>query len=221
MSFSKEWDIRYKNNTHMSIWPWIDLISNFMKFYNHKKSKVNVLELGCGAGANIPFFLSLKTEYFGIDGSQIIIKNLKKKFPDIKNNLVVEDFCKKIPFERKFDFIIDRAAITHNPTNEIKNIIDLVHQKLSKNGIFIGIDWFSTKHSEYKNGDKTNDFFTKNNFKTGQFKKVGNVHFSNKKHLLDMFEGFKIEILEEKIVKRKIPNDNKIIAAWNIVAKKK
>ena len=221
MSFSKEWNIRYKNNTHMSVWPWVDLISNFMKYYHPKKSKVNILELGCGAGANIPFFLSTKAEYFGIDGSQIIIKNLKKRFPDIKNNLVVGDFAKEIPFEKKFDFIIDRAAITHNPTNEIKNIIDLVHQKLSKNGIFIGIDWFSTKHSEYKNGNKTSDLLTKNNFKTGQFKKVGNVHFSNKKHLVKIFEKFKIETLEEKIIKKKIPNDNKIIAAWNIVAKKK
>jgi SAM-dependent methyltransferase len=221
MTFSTEWNIRYKKNTHMSIWPWVELISHFMKFYDPKKSKVNILELGCGAGANIPFFLSLKTEYFGIDGSKIIIKNLMKRFPNIKNNLVAIDFTKEIPFERKFDFIIDRSAITHNPTNEIKNIMDLVHQKLSKNGIYIGIDWFSTKNSEYKNGVKTTDPFTKNNFKTGPFKKVGNVHFSNKKHLLNIFEKFKIEVLEEKTTKRKIPNDNKIAATWNIIAKKK
>ena len=41
--------------------------------------------------------------------------------------------------------------------------------------MYIGIDWFSTKHSEYKNGVKTNDPFTKNNFKTGQFKKANST----------------------------------------------
>ena len=61
---------------------------------------------------------------------------------------------------------------------------------------------------------------TKNNFKTGQFKKVGNVHFSNKNHLLNLFKNFKIEILDEKIVKRKIPNNKEIFAVWNIVVKK-
>ena len=27
MSFSNEWDERYQNNSHMSIWPWSDLVS--------------------------------------------------------------------------------------------------------------------------------------------------------------------------------------------------
>ena len=79
MTFSTEWNTRYQNNVHMSIWPWSDLVSSVMQFYKPTKTKIRVLELGCGAGANIPFFLSLNTEYFGIDGSETIIKNLKKR----------------------------------------------------------------------------------------------------------------------------------------------
>ena len=123
--------------------------------------------------------------------------------------------------KKKFDLIVDRSSLTHNPTNNIKNCLQLIHKKLKTNGKFIGIDWFSTNHFEYKNGNKTDDPFTKNNFKTGQFKKIGNVHFSNKKHLLNLFENFKIEILDEKIIKRKIPNQKENIASWNIVARKK
>ena len=66
MTFSKDWDLRYSNNLHMSIWPWSDLVSSFMKLYDHKKSKINVLEIGCGAGANIPFFMNLNVNYFGM-----------------------------------------------------------------------------------------------------------------------------------------------------------
>ena len=53
MSFSNEWENRYKAKTHLSIWPWSDLVSLVMR---HKPIKENfkVLELGCGAGANIP-----------------------------------------------------------------------------------------------------------------------------------------------------------------------
>ena len=170
---------------------------------------------------SLPFFLSFNAEYFGIDGSAIIISKLKKQYPKLKHNLFAGDFTHEIPYTGKFDLIVDRSALTHNSTNDIKNCLQLIYKKLKTNGKFIGIDWFSTNHFEYKNGNKTDDPFTKNNFKTGQFKKIGNVHFSNKKHLLNLFENFKIEILDEKIIKRKIPNQKENIASWNIVARKK
>jgi hypothetical protein len=47
------------------------------------------------------------------------------------------------------------------------------------------------------------------------------VHFSNKRHLLDFFENFKIEILDEKIIYSKIPSQKKNFASWHIVARKK
>jgi SAM-dependent methyltransferase len=163
----------------------------------------------------------LNAEYFGIDGGTIIINKLKKQYPKLKHNLFSGDFTHEIPYTKKFDLIVDRSSLTHNSTNDIKNCLQLIYKKLKTNGKFIGIDWFSTNHFEYKNGNKTDDPFTKKNFKTGQFKKIGNVHFSNKKHLLNLFENFKIEILDEKIIKRKIPNQKENIASWNIVARKK
>ena len=39
MTFSNEWDQRYQENTHMSIWPWSDLVS-FVKRYS-KSIKVS------------------------------------------------------------------------------------------------------------------------------------------------------------------------------------
>ena len=220
MTFSDEWNLVYKKNLQINNWPFSELISYTKRFYKLKKSKFSVLELGCGSGPNIPFFLSLNAEYFGIDGSRIIINKLKKKYPKLKNNLFSGDFTREIPFTKKFDLIVDRSSLTHNSIMDIKNCLQLIHKKLKTNGKFIGIDWFSTNHFEYRKGNKTSDPFTKNNFKTGQFKKVGNVHFSNKKHLLNLFENFKIEILDEKIVKRKIPNNKENFAVWNIVVKK-
>ena len=225
MTFSKDWDLRYSNNLHMSTWPWSDLVSSFMKLYDHKKSKINVLEIGCGAGANIPFFLSLNVNYFGIDGSATIIKKLKKKFPQISKNLVNGDFTQNLPFNKKFDFIIDRSSITHNTTNDIINCLSFVNNKLKKNAKFIGIDWFSTKHFEYKNGKKTNDIFTKTNYTNGEFGgkigSAGNVHFSNKHHIQNLFKNFKILNLQEKLIQTQIPNSPKLFASWNIIAEKK
>ena len=78
MTFSKEWSLIYKKNLQINNWPFSELISYTIRFSKLNKTKFRVLELGCGSGPNIPFFLSLNAEYFGIDGSTIIINKLKK-----------------------------------------------------------------------------------------------------------------------------------------------
>ena len=54
MGFSAEWEKQYQKNQQMSIWPWSDLISYVMR-YTKINASYKVLEIGCGAGANIPF----------------------------------------------------------------------------------------------------------------------------------------------------------------------
>jgi len=220
MNFSKEWNHAYETNTNLSIWPWTDLISYIKRFVKLNKNS-KVLELGCGAGANIPFFLSLGIQYYAIDGSEITIKRLKEKFPELKDRLVVEDFTEKIPFLEHFDLIIDRSSLTHNSTKEISNCITLIEDNLTDSGMFIGIDWFSTKHSDYQYGEKLEDDFTRFNFKLGQFKNIGIVHFSNKIHLQNLFKEFKFKILEHKIIKQEIPSENQTFASWNFIVQKK
>ena len=75
-------------------------------------------------------------------------------------------------------------------------------------------------HSDYKHGIQDQDSFTRTNYKNGQFVHVGRVHFSDKKHLLDLFKKFKILVLEHNITKTEVPKKNSVIAGWNIVAQK-
>ena len=218
MTFSSEWDSRFKQNKNISIWPWSDLVSYVKRYSNFSKKNPMILELGCGPGANIPFFLSITKNYYAIEGSSTIVKKVVKKIPKLKNNLVVGDFTLEIPFQKKFDIIFDRAAITHNDTKSISNCLENIHNKLNKNGLFIGIDWFSTQHSDFSDGSYV-DSFTKNCFKKGQFASVGNVHFANKSHLLKLFKKFEFLVLEHKIITKEIPKKNKF-ASWNFVARK-
>ena len=44
---------KYKEKLQMSIWPWSDLVTAVMRL--RLPASTRVLELGCGAGANIPF----------------------------------------------------------------------------------------------------------------------------------------------------------------------
>jgi len=132
MSFSVEWDKRYHCNTHMSVWPWTDLVSKVMRYARPTSPDFRVLELGCGAGANVPFFSNLNVNYYGIEGSSFIVEKLHKLFPELSDKIVVGDFTREIPFDIDFDLIVDRAGLTCNSTASIQSSLNLIHNKLRR-----------------------------------------------------------------------------------------
>lgn len=224
MGFSHEWEEKYSNNQQMSIWPWSDLVSYIYRYTDvAKRPHAKVLELGCGAGANIRLFQELGADYYAIDGSSTIIALLKEKFPMYAENLTVGDFTKEIPFDETFDVIVDRASVTHNTTRDIEKTICMIEGCLSRfGGRFIGIDWFSKNHDDFILGeDVIDDAYTKYMGEVkGQFDGVGNVHFSDDAHLRDLFANFDIKVMEEKVVNTLLPVKHRF-ASWNFVAIKK
>jgi SAM-dependent methyltransferase len=219
--FSNEWDDRFKQGKSISTWPWSDLIALVKRHTNLKKGN-RVLELGCGTGANIPFFLLMGVDFFGLEGSQTAVKYIHQYFPEVKDRVIVGDFTDSLEFCGRFDLIIDRSAITHNDTKAIKKCLKMIHKKLKPKGVYIGIDWFSNLHSECINGKPTTDSRTLT-FDKGHFAGCGKVHFSDRPHLKEIFEdaGFNIIRLDHKTVRSESAEAIGISATWHIVAEKK
>ena len=220
--FSAEWDKCYLDNTQLSIWPWTDLVSLVHRNCKHLIASGNssMMEFGCGAGANIPLFLQLGMKYFAVEGSPSIVKRLHLRFPELVNQIVAGDFTLEVPFTSNFDLVVDRAAITHNSTDAIKRTLKNIYCLLNSGGIFIGVDWFSTRHSDYLGGEQANDEYTRTNYCEGQFIGVGNVHFSNEAHLRELFADFEILVLDEKIITEHQSGSEHIFSSWNIVVRK-
>jgi hypothetical protein len=220
MSFSTEWDVRYSENTHLSTWPWSDLVSYFHRYAKPFSFETKILEIGFGAGANVPFFRTLGVDYSGIEGSQTIYSKVFESFPGLSDKLYLGDFL-SYEFPEVYDVIIDRASMTHNSTLAINNGLKHLSKYLAVGGKYIGIDWFSTCHSDYLLGEVI-DEFTKFNIPEGQFIGVGNVHFSTKEHILQLFSdaGFRVTRLEHKQSISEIPNIGHLFASWNLVAEK-
>jgi SAM-dependent methyltransferase len=218
--FSEQWEERYKANEHLSIWPWSDLISLVMGHARPCGKDFRILELGCGAGANIPFFLQLGADYYAVEGSRTIVHKLLEKYDNLQGKIMVGDFTENIEFPGEFDLIVDRAAVTSNAAESIKKCLGLVHSKLKDNGKFIGVTWYSTLHTEYGNGLPEEDGFTRHGFTAGPFANVGRVHFSDKEHLHSLFAEFKVVLLEHKIIRQEYPPNRYINASWNLVMEK-
>jgi SAM-dependent methyltransferase len=220
VNFSQEWDQRYTENAHLSVWPWSDLVSLVRRNCRSLGSASRVLELGCGAGANIPFFEALGVQYHGLEGSPAIVTRLHERFPELAERIVVADFTVQQPFAAGFDLVVDRAALTHNSSAAIESGLARVWESLRPGGIFVGVDWFSTRYSEFLRGEPGTDAYTRANYQDGPFAGTGRVHFSDERHLRELFGRFDLLFLEEKITQCKVPADAGQFASWNLVARK-
>ena len=220
MGFSKEWDSVYKSGNQLSIWPWTKLVS---LVYRHVKPVPNmkVLELGCGAGANIRFFQALNVDYYAIEGSQSMVKKLQKEYDSKNVHIEQGDFTKDLMFEevQEFDLIIDRSSLTHNATNDIENTLRMISKRLTSDGLFIGVDWHSDKQTEYLANGEMVDSYTKI-FTDGYYRGLGKVHFSNEKHLRGLLSDFNIKLLEENVTTLYEPKGKVIHASWDFVVSK-
>ena len=213
------WDTIYRRNEQNSVWPWSDLVGTVMRNARPKSEEFRVLELGCGAGANIPFFLSLGVDYVSMDASEVVVSRLREKFPQLKNNLFTGDFTEALP-SGEFDLIFDRGSTVCNKTETIKQCLKICHDQLKSDGKYIGVDWFSTKHSSFFLGEVEDDW-TRVNFSSGPFADVYRMHFSDKPHLYDLFKGFKFLELKHKTVESEFDSGHPIYACWNFAAVKK
>ena len=225
MPFSEEWEEAYKNNTNISIWPWTDLVSMFYHYFPKSKTDyqtMNVLELGCGAGANIPFFDSIGVNYDSVEGSHVETEILQKKYRGEKICIKEGDFSKGIPFDKMYDLIFDRAALSHNETNDIRIIIQNAYDKLKRGGYYFGINWFSTKEIEFENKIDIKEVLDERSFKfcgKGTYAGLGSVHFTDKEELLELFSQFVPKEISLKSIETIFPYEDSSYQ-WNFVMKK-
>ena len=212
MTYSEEWGDIYARGEQMVRWPWSDLVS-LVKRYCGDIKDWQVLELGCGiAGANSKFFIEEGAYYIGQDAAFGSSEQSAVGFP-----WCAVDFTNHLPGEGEdYDLICDRAAVTHNDTESIKRCLGLVYDALKPGGWYIGVDWFSTEHSDAGRGEQV-DELTWRDIPDGQFKGCGVVHFSHFKHLTELFNAFVILRMEHKTI---VSTEGDRFASLNIVARK-
>jgi len=199
VTFSSEWERVYQQGAQNSVWPWSDLVSYVMRYARPDRQPYRVLELGFGAGANIPFLLSLGVEYFGTEGSVTAVERAEQRFAGTAFHGACCDFTNEIPFAGPFDLVVDRSSLTHNNTASIEKCLDALYRLMSPGGKFIGLDWFATDHPDFLMSQEEIDAYTRRGFTTGQFAGVGQVHFSDESHLRCLFERFEFLKIEQKI----------------------
>jgi len=224
MVFNDKWETDiYSQKLQINRYPFDEVVSTVMRlFANTERSKVNVLELGCGTGNNLAFLAREGFNVFGVDGSQSAVDtaNIFLKTQNLKANIRCLDFNDLSTYEsNSFDFVLDRGSITHNPRSSIINIITQVKRILKSNGHFLSII-FSDSHSGCRFGIKQNDG-TYSNFSHGYLKGFDfPFYFASRDDLLEFYDNnFKV-INKIHQVKTDIMSDDDVRAMWFILAQK-
>jgi SAM-dependent methyltransferase len=219
MNSKAQWSKTYSQGGQDIRWPWSDVVGLTVRHARPREDYERILELGFGSGANIPFFLERGCEYHGIEACENIVDSVRRRFPTVAGALACADFTKEIPFAPPFDLVVDRAALTHNTREAMREGIGLARSALRPGGLFIGVDWFSTAHSELQRGRPTDEPFTRQDYAEGIFQGLGVVHFCDERVLRELFTGFRFVALEHKTTQQMLPNDS-LICVWNFVVQK-
>jgi 2-polyprenyl-3-methyl-5-hydroxy-6-metoxy-1,4-benzoquinol methylase len=218
-SFDKKWDEVYTNGQQLNEFPYTDLVSFYYNKFKKNTEKLNILEVGCGAGNNLEFLAEMGHTVYGVDASEKVIEYAKKKFrqKNLTGNFSVNKFT-KLPFEENFfDLILNRAAICHTDIISADIALKECNRVMKNTGIF-----YSTFFTSF-NTFKANmiDFGYYNSFEDG-FTDVGALKFYNIFEIIKIFEKNNFNItnlyLTEKKDMKNIPT--KVNSEWIIHSKK-
>lgn len=159
-------DVHYTWGKTESSYPWERGIMNALAI----RPGSRVLELCSGDGFNARFFYAEKAvSVLGIDINTDAVEHAKKYHQSKKINFVEGNILTDLP-EETYDNVIWDASLYMFSNQELNEVIDATHARLSKNGILSG-------HSAY-------DFDPENPHTPGsvaQFEKLLKTHFKNVK----------------------------------------
>jgi ubiquinone/menaquinone biosynthesis C-methylase UbiE len=136
--WDKGWDKIFSNN-EWGKYPGEELIRFIARNYYGvpNRSEVNILEVGCGVGANLWYLAREGFNTFGLDGSQTA---LNKAIALMKNNRLMADIkqgdAMKLPYpDSFFDSVIDIECIYANSLDDTSIILSEIHRVLKPRGM--------------------------------------------------------------------------------------
>ena len=190
--YKEHWDIKFKTRD-WGKYPPEDLVRFIFTHYKYcDRSTLDVLELGCGPGANLWFLNREGFKVSAIDYSPTAIE-LAYKALEHENNtniadLKVGDFTQLPWKDRKFDIVIDIFAIYANPIENIKRTIKEVERVLKPGGIGYSKFW-GCNTTGFGTGLKL-DNHTFDNITIGPCAYMGVSHFVDEDELKLLFKFF-------------------------------
>lgn len=175
-------------------YPSVDLVRTVMRgFQDRDKTSLRVLEIGCGAGANLFFFLREGFQVCGIDGAPSAVRKAGERLGGLKQpgqefDLRVGDF-QRLPWPAEsFDLVVDYISICTNRMAEIRATLAECRRVLRPGGFMFSRAW-----SRGCLGDGTGNQIepgTSDGPTAGPCENTGTSHFFSREELDELYAPF-------------------------------
>lgn len=123
----------------------LDIVTEAVPF--NKKSKLKIIDLGCGTGNLSKKVISAypKSHLTCLDMSENMIKMAKVKFEKFPGTIFWLGDIREFDYSKKYDVIISSMVLHHVEGTEKIKFYRKLHKALKNDGIFLNIDIFITK----------------------------------------------------------------------------
>lgn len=190
---------------------------NFFKFDD--RSKINILELGPGPGANLWFLAREGFTTWGIEGSQTAHAKSVQMLRD--NNLesrIGKLHCGNftdIPFENQFfDGILDIEALSCNDYETSKSVIKSSLQKLKTGGRLYSLAF--SNHTDIEGEQVGHNYYK---ISGGNFHGMGKIRLTSEENIKDLYNLNNSKIINIDRFVRYL-SDGTQISEWGIEVEK-
>ena len=225
MSFDQRWETDiYAKQKQINKYPFDAIVSNVFRFIGGApdRSKVRVLEVGCGTANNIIFLAQEGFSATGLDASDSAIKLGRNALKErgLEAELLCQDFTDLSNFKSEsFDMVIDRGSITHNSKDGVIKALDEIKRVLKTGGIFIS-HIFSDAHSGLKYGKPQGDG-SRVDFSSGFFAGHKFVfYFAGESEVKELY-GSRFKIISQlHNIQREYLNEDDDRAMWYLICEK-
>lgn len=214
-----DWNARHYHGT-FNKYPFTDVVSFVMGRYgtSENRSRIRVLDLGCGGGSHLAFLAHEGFDYYGIDGNEASVLRAKDALKAVGGNpdRAVAGVFEKLPYESDFfDVVIDRGSITCNAADKIPGVVREIRRVMKSGSILLSmmLDVLGAPASGGRalgNGDYV-DF-------PGRLAGAGFLHFTTPSAVAALFAPLKAVSIQRQIRFVDVPAAQAGVAeAWTIL----
>ncbi len=154
------------------------------------RTKVRLLEIGCGPGANVWFMAREGFAVSGIDGSETAIRRARQRLTGegLAADLRVGDFADLPWANASFDGVVENVSLCSNSRNSIERALTEVRRVLKPGGLFLS-SFFTERTWGYGTGDLVEPDGFKN-LREGPLAGTGFCFFFRRDRVPELFHDF-------------------------------
>ena len=206
------------SSRHWGKYPADDVIRTLMRQFPdpEQRAQTAVLELGCGAGANLTFLLQEGFQVHAVDGAPSAIAKSRAHVatyarPGQACELRVADFKKLDYANARFDVVVDCLAVYANPMETVRTAVAEARRVLKPGGYFYSSVFGSRTFGAASGG--LLEPGTLENPTAGPCKDLGTSHFFTEAELRTLYAGWASLTLRRVVTD--IPGDaTSVIEEW-------